>query len=99
LDWDYRIIKDQEGFMKIHKVFYRPDGAVYGMSEDDICIEGEDASELITEFNILKKAFDKPIIEFGRRAGDTQLIKREPSPTLPDIPDDFMDNFSSITSE
>lgn len=102
MDWDYRIIKDEDGCLRIHQVYYHPDGNIYGMSEQDTYVNGFSLDELLVEFNVLAKAFNKPVIEVGTRKGDKQILKGEqPIKEVPltPIPDDFMRNFKSIVIE
>lgn len=97
MDWDYRIIKDSSGILKIHQVFYQDDGTIYGMSEDDLAIEGSDMDELLFEYQSFKMAFDKPIIELSdKKVGDTQLIKREQQEPVPQIDFKFLPNSITI---
>lgn len=65
LHWDYRIIRQADGFMKIHRVFYNVDGTVYGMDEDELVLEGFELEELAVDFETLSKAFLKPAIQLN----------------------------------
>lgn len=97
MDWDYRIIKDSSGTLKIHQVFYQDDGTIYGMSEDDLVIEGSDMDELLFEYQTFQKAFDKPVIELtDKKVGDTQLIKREQQDPVPEINFNYLPNSITI---
>lgn len=66
-NWDYRIVKNAEGILKIHQIFYKDDGTIYGMAEEEISIEGNELEELEVEFEAISKAFLKPIIDLTKR--------------------------------
>jgi hypothetical protein len=93
MDWDYRIIR-HEGILSIKQVYYDQQGVIYGMSEEDLIIEGAALSDLVTEMKLVAKAFDKPVLELGDRTGDTQVYKKELTEPVPKI-DDYLP-FQSI---
>jgi hypothetical protein len=99
MDWDYRVIKQNDGHLKVHQVFYQADGSIYGMSEDEIVLEGFEMDEIVSEWKAMKLAFEKPVIELGNKKKGTQMIKRDPEPVIEKVTVNYLpDMFRTITA-
>lgn len=58
--WNYRIMVDEEGTFKICEVFY-DNGEISGYSDTDGPL-GENLEEIQSDFNMMRHAFDKPVL-------------------------------------
>lgn len=60
MSWNYRIVKYNNMF-GIKEVYYT-EGKISSWTKDFIEISGEEYMDLINDFNLVKLAFNKPIL-------------------------------------
>ena len=58
--WNYRLIKEENGAITIGEVYYNDDNDPFGYVNASII--GEDKNEVKEEYEILKEAFDYPVL-------------------------------------
>ena len=68
MDWNYRVVRhtDPSGreWYAFHEVYYR-DGKIATITEEPICPSAETIEELKADFERMKEAFDKPVLDFN----------------------------------
>lgn len=80
MTWNYRVIKDSEGYLSIHEVYYDEDGAIVSWSKDPISPSGEDFEDISSDISYMKLALLKPILlEIGEESEDSlELVEVGP---------------------
>lgn len=71
MSWNYRIVRrvhkigDAEQIAYgIYEAYYNQAGNPDGITENPVDPYGEDLTELIGSFELMKKAFDKPVLDY-----------------------------------
>ena len=69
--WNYRVIKtkhksEQHSYetYAIYEVYYDSDEEIEAISEKELCPFGESVEELKRDFELMKKAFDKDVLDY-----------------------------------
>jgi len=77
MTWNHRVIRRtyegtdyQEIRYEIHEVFYNDDGSIYAYTEESIEPSGETLKELKQDLKWMKKALEKPVLEYGKITKD-----------------------------
>jgi hypothetical protein len=67
MTWNYRVVRhvgaDSNQSYAFHEVYYR-DEVVQTISEESVCPSAETIEELMADFERMKEAFDKPVLDF-----------------------------------
>jgi hypothetical protein len=64
MSWNYRVVKEEDGFYSICEVYYNKDGKIDGwISAPTFIFEGSSVKELQENLDRVRKAFDKPILK------------------------------------
>lgn len=78
MTWNYRLIhldvsSPDEPWYEVREVFYNDDGAVASHSEAASAIVGNDIEEAKGVVDMLREAFDKPVLLESELPGDTPV--------------------------
>jgi len=65
MSWNYRVVKKGDCY-GIHEVYYKDDGTMKTsmVSVDQMSPHGETADELENDFNLMRGAFNKPVLDY-----------------------------------
>jgi hypothetical protein len=64
--WNYRVVRrshEGETWLAVHEAFY-DNGTVLGVTKEAIALHGNDLEDLKSGHDLIKLAFDKPILDY-----------------------------------
>lgn len=56
--WNYRIVKDKNGWLSLREVFYRDNGKIDGYTADPMTLSAENEQEFVYQNYLMQKAFN-----------------------------------------
>lgn len=68
MSWNYRVMRRNlqgEDQFAIYEVYYNKRGKVKMWSSDPVFICGETLKELVKDFKLYAKAFEKPVLDYN----------------------------------
>ena len=72
MTWNYRVVKDKDGIFGLKEV-YSSNDQIEGTTEKFMSPFGTSMEELRADFELMKKAFDKPILVETENGGLEEL--------------------------
>ena len=72
MTWNYRVIRKVNKlgeYFGIHEVFYLEDGENDAVTQDSIAPYGETLGELKESYELMKEAFDAPVMDYDDFGG------------------------------
>lgn len=60
--WNYRIVRNADGFLEMREVYYDKSGTPNAMTEGGIYACGETLSEVASDLELMSEALSKPIL-------------------------------------
>ncbi len=70
MTWNYRVVRrdDLDGdWYSVHEAYYHKDGTCWALTEGGIQLEGETLAGLLDTYQILKEAFEQPVLSYRTR--------------------------------
>lgn len=67
MSWNYRVVKHidkGEMWYAIHEAYYNKAGDIYAISTDEMSPHGETIKELKSDFRMMQKALNAPILDY-----------------------------------
>lgn len=69
MSWNYRIVVKNKGTADetygVHEVYYNANDEITMLSEEPIAAKGLNSIELMSDFNMQKLAFNRPILDWA----------------------------------
>lgn len=63
MTFNHRVIRDKDGYLAIHEVYYNGDGSLAARTESAVWVGGEDLAEVREQLELMLRCLDAPVID------------------------------------